>query len=44
MLHFQFQIDKVIKYIENQDEHHRKKSFAEEYGALLRKYKLIINR
>ena len=33
-------LDKVIKYIENQDEHHRKKSFTEEYNSILRAYKL----
>ena len=26
------QIDAVVKYIQNQDEHHRKKSFQEEYS------------
>lgn len=32
------QIDKVIKYIINQKEHHRKKSFKEEYFEFLKKY------
>ena len=34
------QIDKVVAYIENQHEHHRKKSFKEEYLAFLKKYKV----
>ncbi len=34
------EIDKVIAYIENQKEHHRKKSFQEEYRAFLKKYKV----
>lgn len=29
---------KVISYIKNQDEHHRRITFAEEYRAILRKY------
>jgi putative transposase len=31
-------VDKVCKYIINQPEHHRKKSFAEEYDEFLRHY------
>jgi putative transposase len=31
-------LDAVRKYIENQDEHHRKKTFAEELKTILRKY------
>ena len=34
------EIDKVITYIENQKEHHRKKTFQEEYRAFLKKYKV----
>lgn len=34
------QIDKVIKYILNQEEHHRKKSFKEEYIEFLKKYEI----
>ena len=34
------QIDVVIKYIENQHEHHKKKSFKNEYVAFLQKYKV----
>jgi hypothetical protein len=30
----------VVKYIQGQDEHHRKKSFEEEYLTILRKYGL----
>ncbi len=37
-------LDKVVKYIMNQEEHHRKKSFAEEYEEFCKKYNVIINR
>jgi putative transposase len=30
--------DALVKYVENQDEHHRTRTFQEEYRALLRKY------
>jgi putative transposase len=33
-------IDRVIKYIMNQEEHHRKKSFKEEYYQLLEKFQI----
>jgi len=32
------QIDRVCKYINNQEEHHRKKTFKEEYYEFLRKF------
>lgn len=32
------EIDVVISYIKNQEEHHRSKSFQEEYLAFLKKY------
>ena len=32
------QRDRVYQYIRNQEEHHRKRSFAEEMAALLAKY------
>ncbi len=32
------QIDNVIRYIENQEEHHRKKTFREEYIDFLRAF------
>jgi len=32
--------DKVVEYIRNQEEHHKKKSFEEEYQALLVKHNL----
>jgi REP-associated tyrosine transposase len=32
------QLDHVIEYIRNQEEHHRKKSFRNEYLSLLRKF------
>ena len=34
------EVDKVIKYIANQKEHHCKKSFQEEYIAFLNKYEV----
>ncbi|MBI1804451.1 MAG: IS200/IS605 family transposase [Ignavibacteriae bacterium] len=32
------QLDKVREYIKNQEEHHRKKTFAEEYEQFMKKY------
>ena len=32
--------DRVIRYIENQEEHHRKKTFREEYLEMLRKFEI----
>ncbi|MBP7496432.1 MAG: IS200/IS605 family transposase [Bacteroidales bacterium] len=34
------QLDKVKNYIENQDEHHRTKTFTEEYNEWLKQYKI----
>ncbi len=34
------QIDQVCKYIANQEEHHRKKTFTEEYKELLNEFKI----
>lgn len=34
------QIDRVFKYIENQEEHHKKQTFKEEYLELLKKFKI----
>lgn len=34
------EIDVVVRYIENQAEHHRKKTFQEEYLAFIKKYKV----
>jgi len=36
----QSQVDTLIKYINNQPEHHRKQSFREEYIKLLQLYKI----
>lgn len=36
----QSSVDTVIKYIENQEEHHRVRTFEEEYEAFLRKYNI----
>lgn len=33
-----YEVDKVIAYIENQKERHRKRTFQEEYRAFLKKY------
>jgi REP element-mobilizing transposase RayT len=32
------EIEVVVKYIENQEEHHRKKTFQDEFRAFLKKY------
>ena len=37
------QIDTVIKYILNQEEHHRKKTFREEYLELLKEFDIEFN-
>jgi len=34
------QVDKLIKYIENQEPHHQKLSFQEEFVALLKKHNI----
>lgn len=34
------QIDDVYKYIQNQEEHHKKRNFKEEYLELLRKFEI----
>ncbi len=36
----QSQVDKVYKYILNQEEHHKKQSFLDEYREFLRKFKI----
>ena len=36
-------LGKVVKYIQNQEEHHRYKSFEEEYEEFLMKHKISIN-
>lgn len=35
--------DAVVKYILNQDEHHRKKTFLEEYQEMLKKFEVDYN-
>ena len=37
------QIDTVVKYILNQEEHHRKKTFREEYLELLNEFEIEFN-
>jgi REP element-mobilizing transposase RayT len=37
------QVDNVIRYIENQKEHHKKISFQNEFLAFLKKYKMEYN-
>ena len=34
------EVDKVIEYIANQHEHHRKQTFQDEYRAFLKKYQV----
>ena len=34
------EVEKVVEYIANQHEHHRKKTYQEEYLAFLKKYKV----
>jgi putative transposase len=34
----EFQVDAVRKYIENQEEHHKRKSWEEEYNEFITKY------
>ncbi len=36
-------LDRVVKYILNQEEHHRKRSFKNEYLELLRKFEIEFN-
>lgn len=36
----QSQVENVLKYIENQEVHHKKQSFKEEYRAFLKGYKI----
>lgn len=38
--HSRSQRDQVIKYIMNQEQHHRRKTFREEYFGLLRKFEI----
>lgn len=35
------QIDRVVQYIMNQEKHHKKKTFQEEYSELLRKFNIL---
>lgn len=37
------QLDTVIKYIQNQEEHHNKKTFKEEYFEFLREFEIEYN-
>jgi len=37
------QVQNVVKYIKNQEEHHRGKSFSEEYHLFLKKYNIVVN-
>ena len=34
------QVDRIVRYIENQEAHHRKMSFQEEFIALLKKHRI----
>lgn len=37
------QVDSVRQYINNQEEHHRKKSFSDEYDEFITKYRFMIS-
>jgi REP element-mobilizing transposase RayT len=37
------QVDKIVDYIENQEAHHRKMTFQEEFIVLLKKHKIEYN-
>lgn len=34
------QVDRVMAYIENQEEHHKNKTFQDEYREFLRKFQI----
>jgi putative transposase len=36
----QSQVESVYKYIQNQEEHHQKQTFKDEYSGLLRKFQV----
>ena len=36
-------IDRVVKYINNQEQHHKKQTFREEYIQLLKKYNILFD-
>ena len=36
----QSQVDKVFKYIQNQEAHHKKQTFRDEYREFLKKFKI----
>jgi REP element-mobilizing transposase RayT len=36
-------IDNVVKYIMNQEQHHKKRTFGEEYTELLKKFNVVYN-
>ena len=38
------QLDSVIKYIRNQEQHHARKSFSDEYMSLLRRFDIAFER
>lgn len=37
-------LSKVVRYISNQESHHKNKSFSDEYAEFLKKYKVVVNR
>jgi len=37
------QLDNVIRYIENQEKHHMKKTFREEYIEMLKKFEVVFD-
>jgi hypothetical protein len=34
------EVDVVVRYIQNQEEHHKKRTFQDEFRAFLKKYKV----
>ena len=36
----QSDLDRVYKYIENQEQHHRRMSFQDEFRSILKKYRI----
>jgi putative transposase len=37
------QLDTIIRYIQNQERHHKRKSFKHEYTSFLRKYDIVFD-
>ena len=37
------QLDRVVKYIENQEAHHKRKTFRKEYIEMLKKFEVVFD-